>query len=193
MKKMVILASAMMMVCGLQAASYVWGFYNTEVQTPAGGYFGETAGYDDATAYLFIGTVGVVGDKLDFSNAQLVTSTTMDAQNWNWGSFDTGAMPSSELVNSAGGQSYSLILLDSGSIADYEKYTGNYVLAPGESKGGVIPGTDGNIEYANFINSDSIASNAWKSYTGAAPIPEPTSGLLLLLGMAGLALKRKRA
>jgi len=33
-------------------------------------------------------------------------------------------------------------------------------------------------------------------YTGtwtAAPVPEPTSGLLLLLGMAGLALKRKRA
>ena len=27
----------------------------------------------------------------------------------------------------------------------------------------------------------------------AAPVPEPTSGLLLLLGVAGLALKRKRA
>ena len=29
--------------------------------------------------------------------------------------------------------------------------------------------------------------------SGPEPIPEPTSGLLLLLGMAGLALKRKRA
>ena len=28
---------------------------------------------------------------------------------------------------------------------------------------------------------------------GASPVPEPTSGLLLLLGVAGLALKRKRA
>ena len=28
---------------------------------------------------------------------------------------------------------------------------------------------------------------------GATPAPEPTSGLLLLLGVAGLALKRKRA
>ena len=27
----------------------------------------------------------------------------------------------------------------------------------------------------------------------SAPVPEPTSGLLMLLGMAGLALKRKRA
>ena len=29
--------------------------------------------------------------------------------------------------------------------------------------------------------------------TDASPVPEPTSGLLLLLGVAGLALKRKRA
>ena len=29
--------------------------------------------------------------------------------------------------------------------------------------------------------------------TGIAPVPEPTSGLLMLLGMAGLALRRKRA
>ena len=36
----------------------------------------------------------------------------------------------------------------------------------------------------------------WDNYGGLAantPIPEPTSGLLMLLGMAGLALKRKRA
>lgn len=39
---------------------------------------------------------------------------------------------------------------------------------------------------ATFLNN---ASN-WKSY-GA--VPEPTSGLLMLLGMAGLALRRKRA
>ena len=41
-------------------------------------------------------------------------------------------------------------------------------------------------------NQSTYLNNAdnWKSY---GPVPEPTSGLLLLLGMAGLALKRKRA
>jgi hypothetical protein len=39
---------------------------------------------------------------------------------------------------------------------------------------------------ATFLNN----TDNWKSY-GA--VPEPTSGLLLLLGVAGLALKRKRA
>ena len=38
--------------------------------------------------------------------------------------------------------------------------------------------------------ADGFAGAGWY---GAAAVPEPTSGLLLLLGMAGLALKRKRA
>ena len=35
-------------------------------------------------------------------------------------------------------------------------------------------------------------ATAW-STRQSAPVPEPTSGLMLLLGMAGLALKRERA
>ena len=41
----------------------------------------------------------------------------------------------------------------------------------------------------NFGNKDWV-DNGWYS---TAAVPEPTSGLLLLLGVAGLALKRKRA
>ena len=40
----------------------------------------------------------------------------------------------------------------------------------------------------NFTNASAMPS-AWST----ADVPEPTSGLLLLLGVAGLALKRKRA
>ena len=43
-----------------------------------------------------------------------------------------------------------------------------------------------NIAFGNMQSATQNASN-W------AAVPEPTSGLLLLLGMAGLALKRKRA
>ena len=42
------------------------------------------------------------------------------------------------------------------------------------------------IQFANMASQTQNASN-W------AAVPEPTSGLLMLLGMAGLALKRKRA
>ena len=80
-----------------------------------------------------------------------------------------------------------------------------------------IPGTGGS-EYANYIvrlfnNSavtyessiysyNSLAAHVWatdmlsmkatEAFVSRA-VPEPTSGLLLLLGVAGLALKRKRA
>ena len=44
-------------------------------------------------------------------------------------------------------------------------------------------------------NAASTLNNAsnWKSYGASSAVPEPTSGLLMLLGMAGLALRRKRA
>jgi len=71
----------------------------------------------------------------------------------------------------------------------------------GSSKYVVVSGTSGQtIEIGDTTatksfaagNVSSIVNNAsnWQSY-GA--VPEPTSGLLMLLGMAGLALRRRRA
>ena len=50
------------------------------------------------------------------------------------------------------------------------------------------PATAGSAHMANFAT---VATSSTTSAIGA--VPEPTSGLLLLLGMAGLALKRKQA
>ena len=38
----------------------------------------------------------------------------------------------------------------------------------------------------------SLSAGEWHAIGGPSPIPEPTSGLLLLLGVAGLALRRKQ-
>ena len=49
------------------------------------------------------------------------------------------------------------------------------------------------ITFANATTARTAAGLNMASSTWTAVAPEPTSGLLLLLGMAGLALKRKRA
>ena len=49
----------------------------------------------------------------------------------------------------------------------------------------------GQVDFAGI--GDIAFSTATPSGWTAASVPEPTSGLLMLLGMAGLALKRKRA
>ena len=70
--------------------------------------------------------------------------------------------------------------------------TSKYVVVSGAANLTKTIGTStAQITFASG-NVSSTLNNAdnWKSY-GA--VPEPTSGLLLLLGMAGLALKRKRA
>ena len=59
-------------------------------------------------------------------------------------------------------------------------------------KASVTTGDDGNATYqfgAGHLDSATAAASAWTT----ASVPEPTSGILLLVGMAGLALRRKRA
>ena len=59
-------------------------------------------------------------------------------------------------------------------------------------KASVTTGDDGNASFSAGIgklDSATAAAGAWTT----ASVPEPTSGLLMLLGIAGLALRRRRA
>ena len=66
------------------------------------------------------------------------------------------------------------------------------VLSPGAAYS-VYYGTSSNDGGAITLDPTPIASGHLMTDDSPTPAPEPTSGLLLLLGVAGLALKRKRA
>ena len=85
---------------------------------------------------------------------------------------------------SAGDTVYAVLLYTTTENAtDY--WMGNYATATFETVQNVSVG-----QLANVLGGNSTAgATAWST----AAVPEPTSGLLLLLGMAGLALKRKRS
>ena len=185
MKKMIMAVAIVCAAAFANAAAVGWN-----VAT------GSTAYGGDAYKFFVIGQNGVE------STAQIVA--LLDAGT----SVDTYAFGSGNLAaNGAGSVSFG----SSGKTLDAGTYTSFVVLfdsaspVAGNSKYALIAGnatqtktfasTTASVTFATGAQGTylSNASN-WKSFGSAGPIaPEPTSGLLLLLGMAGLALKRKVA
>ena len=192
MKKLMIVASVVVMACAVNAGSYVWGFNSSETKAPDGNYFGEGS-YADATALLYLGTITAGPEGWEgLDTARLLTSGTMNGDpDYNWGNFDTTAMNSSTYVNERGGDAYTLILLDGTGITDLASYDGKYVSVTGTSEGFSIPGAGETTYYAAFTSLATFTADDWADVPQS--VPEPTSSLLMLLGVAGLALRRKRA
>lgn len=197
MKKLLILASAVALACSANAASYLWGLTGGEIITPTGSYANDDY-LEGGTAFLYLGTVTASANAFDFSGATFITTSGMDPSSYQFGSDDESNLFSSDdITSTAAGQDFSIILIekDNATTADLADLDGYYVLYTGTSVQKEIPDPMGgeSTYYAKFADQGSTYEGQWASMTPADPIPEPTSGLLLLLGMAGLALKRKKA
>ena len=190
------------------AGAYIWGFGTGADAAPGQVPDPDTGdGYlTGGTAMLFLGTIAqtATGEgsgidskyTLDFTGLTQVATSGQDGTYYTFGQnqFDPGT--TSDAVDTTTPQAYTLILFADSGVTDYENYEGYYYVQTGTSL--LSQDADSGTDYADFMSADAVVGDAWRTAGAASPTPpdpapEPTSGLLLLLGVAGLALKRKRA
>lgn len=183
MKKLLAFASAIIVASAVHASSYVWGLGSGDYQDHEGNVL------ETGTAFFYLGTVSASATAFDTSAATFIASSGFDSDYYVYGKIDTSDLQSSDAIAStAAGQAYSIILLEKSGVTSLDGYDGYYTVVNGESTLGTLPGTTVTY-YANFSD---FTTSAYTTSNMSA-VPEPTSGLFMLIGMAGLALKRKRA
>ena len=186
MKKLLIAVAVIAVAAVSQAASWTWGTTgkaSSKVWLDASG--SAAAG---ATVYLFDAGItsasalleGIRGGKTlsDFATAQ-VTSSTLDGD---------GKLADKDFSYGSAGSKYSYysVLADgdnlflSTTLTDLSAQQSDVVMV---TWSGVKSMTE------TKLNDAAYSAGGW--YTTS--VPEPTSGLLMLLGVAGLALRRRRA
>ena len=182
MKKLLVAMIAIEIGFAVQAASYSWGYE---------GYFnngdGNYGALEDTTAYLFnagtlsqadmvaafyAGTLDLAGNAISSSNANLDGVALSSPFDYTGASTDWTAY-------------FAVIQNDKLYISDTT--TAAY-LEVGESP--ILFGDQDAASNATFADNSAYAGAGWYA---AGAVPEPTSGLLLLIGVAGLALRRKQA
>ena len=130
--------------------------------------------------------------------ALLDQGTSVDSYSIGGGNVANGfanvmAGPTSPQIDAQGTYTAFMVLFDAATPkAGESKYA---VLENGLNGTGytqTIGASTASITFAGGNAASMISASTWKSY-GSSAAPEPTSAMLMLLGVAGLALKRKRA
>lgn len=171
MKKLIIGMLAVAFAATVQAASVAWGLEKDSAKT-----FGNLTAYavngSDYSAVTALLTTGGASVETDF-NAYVIDSVALNSR---------GA--GSSEATGVTGTSLAWFIFADDKIQDGSSYSTTgamdvsaYVYTPPQSSPGEFT-----FQVSSFTTTGAPIGN----------VPEPTSGLLMLLGMAGLALKRKR-
>ena len=199
MKKLLIAIAVLAMGFSANAAAYYWGLQSYDYLGPDGSGYDADMGanlWSGGTAFLYLGTVAY-NDGFQTDGATYVARGGYDDTTYGYGvldASDVSALPTNADIAGAGGQAYSIVLVDANVSSLDDANIENYIIITGTSTGQYDPGTESSYaEFVDFTTSIGGTGVAWASASAPLDSPEPTSGLLMLLGMAGLALKRKRA
>ena len=190
MKKLMIALAAVAVAAVTQAASVDWGIAQNQWTLNDGSK--AAAGF---TVYLIDGTTALntIAAAIDGKTG------AFDAdQSWVFGSAATTGTKgkvtelttTTDKLTRGADYDFSVLMIDAGAEGGPK-----YMVSDTFTQTAYLSGTDEAMGVAftsdllgeNALTASASAANGW------AAVPEPTSGLLLLLGVAGLALKRKRA
>ena len=163
-------AVAVLGACALNAASVNWG-----VTDLYDGDFESLVGTITMASGSFSDTATIDGG---------VASGSFDGATWGTDPFATGsAWTMTAKIQGADGKMYEKVFnVSLGTISDDDRANNAAFETMGaEAKDTMLP--------EGVLDISDLASAGW----AAADVPEPTSGLLILLGGAMLALRRKRA
>ena len=196
MKKLMIVAAAAVMAVSAQASKFSWGFsselYVENENVPTG----DLTGY---TAYLVSSGVWGAADKTSATSIGAAL-----AQNIAMAGYDSWSNGSEGYVPASGGDpayTYYAYGFDD-ALENQTAPTGDkldyFIVFDNGSKFAAIAVTgdiweDGSTAYGQEAFSAQGLELDTATFTSYGAVPEPTSGLLLLLGVAGLALRRRRA
>ena len=151
---------------------------------------GTKAAKGDVTAYLFNVSKAVYDTYAAYTDAAALSDALYTAYSGSFASADgTKTSPKAGTANLTDGKddygvgTYYAVVLYTATQDSKNYWMGNYASATIEAAQDVVV-SDLALKLGGTGNA-----TAWST----AAVPEPTSGLLMLLGLAGLALKRKRA
>ena len=197
MKKLMIAAAVVCAAAISQAASFSWntsaqayGIAGADMAALVNGkhYDPGTANADRMKAQSATTSYAVAwAFEMTLSNSDGVSDkVTGDVSNYSSNKIKLEGLESKAIYNAATDEgivnvSYSIVI------------TGTYTDAKGTEWTLTSDAIKGSTPYGKLSNLEltTAAPAGWTATTAA--VPEPTSGLLLLLGMAGLALRRRRA
>ena len=194
MKKLIIGAVAVLAAVSVNAAAVTW--QSGVVFTPAddSGTLNATSTYkisDSATASMYL---WLIADATEYAKVQTDGVYATYGEKLGTADRTTSSLSSGKFSNlvtdghAASSTAYAAILITYTDGAGKDWYLENLASAEiGDM------GADATVQnLARYIGGVK-ANGQLSSWGSASSVPEPTSGLLMLVGLAGLALRRKRA
>ena len=192
MKKLMIALAAVAVGVAANAASITWGTTKGYLYNGTGD---SSSKITSGTAYLVLSTYAQSDLVSLFASNDGNASTTLTALQGNAAYLGAGAIEENARISSG-----------TGTTSATDSITTYFVVFNGDnmyisdtatsSYDGLAQAHDIAFTTSMTSSSKAVPLDMKAGYAGAGwyqSVPEPTSGLLLLLGVAGLALKRKRA